>query len=410
MSVKFNAKKTNKQGFSKIFWFLSNIGVSLLPFKNRILALMFTIKEVITKKDIKQFVDFPFNLYKADKHWVPPLKKDEIKQLNAESNPAYEFCEAKFWTAWNGNTCVGRIGGIINHAYNEKTGEGLGRITRCEFIDNKEVSSVLFDTVEKWFKEKGLAIAHGPLGFSNLDNQGLLIEGFDYLPSVASVYHKPYYQKHFEELAYTKENDWVEFRLTLGEQALNKGIRGAQIVKRRYGFEVLSFSTTDELRPYSRLIFEVLNEAFADLPYVTPFTDKMIELYGEKYFKILNPKFVKIIKKDGNLAAFIIGMPSLSEAMQKARGSLFPFGFYHVLKALKKPTVIDLLLTAVVPEYQSSGAAVILFAELQAEMLKQGINQMETTGIFETNHNVISNWKNYEHIQHKRRRSYRKEL
>jgi len=136
----------------------------------------------------------------------------------------------------------------------------------------------------------------------------------------------------------------------------------------------------------------------------------MIEFYGEKYFKILNPKFVKIIKKDGNLAAFIIGMPSLSRAMQKAGGSLFPFGFYHVLKALKKPTVIDLLLTAVVPEYHTSGAAVILFAELQTEMLNQGINQMETTGIFETNHNVISNWKNYEHIQHKRRRAFRKEL
>jgi len=371
---------------------------------------MFTIKEVITKKDIKQFVDFPFNLYKADNYWVPPLKKDEIKQLSAESNPAFEFCEAKFWTAWNGNACVGRIGGIINHAYNKKTGESLGRISRCEFIDSKEVSSVLFDTVEKWFKEKGLAIAHGPLGFSNLDNQGLLIEGFDYLPSVASVYHKPYYQKHFEELGYTKENDWVEFRLTVGDQAHNKAVRGAQIVKKRYGFEVLSFSTTDELRPYSRLIFEVLNDSFADLPYVSPFSDKMIELYGEKYFKILNPKFVKIIKKDGNLAAFIIGMPSLSEAMQKARGSLFPFGFYYVLKALKKPTVIDLLLTAVLPEFHTSGAAVILFAELQEEMLKQGINQMETTGIFETNQNVISNWKNYEHIQHKRRRSYRKNL
>ena len=371
---------------------------------------MFTIKEVITKKDIKKFVGFPFSLYKDDKFWVPPLKSDEVKQLTPETNPAYEYCKARFWTAWNGNKCVGRIGGIINQAYNEKTGESLGRITRIEFIDNKEVSSLLFNTVENWFKEEGLTTAHGPLGFSNLDNQGLLIDGFDHLPSVASVYHKPYYQNHFDEHGYKKENDWVEFRLTLGEQALNKGIRGAQIVKRRYGFEVLSFSTTDELRPYSRRVFEVLNDSFAELPYVSPFTDEMIKLYGEKYFKILNHKFVKIITKDGNLAAFIIGMPSLSEAMQKANGSLFPFGFYHILQALKKPRVIDLLLTAVVPEYHTSGAAVILFAELQQEMMSQGINQMETTGIFETNHNVISNWKNYKHIQHKRRRAYRKNL
>jgi len=371
---------------------------------------MFTVKEVITKKDIKKFVGFPFRLYKDDKFWVPPLKSDEVKQLTPETNPAYEFCNAKFWTAWDGHKCVGRIGGIINSIYNEKTGEKLGRITRCEFIDNKEVSSLLFGTVEKWLKEEGMTVAHGPLGFSNLDNQGLLIEGFDYLPSVASVYHKPYYQIHFEDLGYSKENDWVEFRLTLGEQALKKGIRGAQIVKRRYGFEVLSFSTTDELRPYSRLIFEVLNDAFADLPYVSSFSDKMIDLYSKKYFKILNPKFVTIIKKDGNLAAFVIGMPSLSEAMQKANGNLFPLGFYYILQALKKPKVIDLLLTAVLPEFHTSGAAVILFAELQQEMMSQGINQMETTGIFETNHNVISNWKNYEHIQHKRRRAYRKNL
>ncbi|RLC49831.1 MAG: hypothetical protein DRI23_08400, partial [Candidatus Cloacimonadota bacterium] len=306
---------------------------------------MFTVKEVITKKDIKKFVGFPFRLYKDDKFWVPPLKSDEVKQLTPETNPAYEFCNAKFWTAWDGHKCVGRIGGIINSIYNEKTGEKLGRITRCEFIDNKEVSSLLFGTVEKWFKEEGMTVAHGPLGFSNLDNQGLLIEGFDYLPSVASVYHKPYYQIHFEDLGYSKENDWVEFRLTLGEQALKKGIRGAQIVKRRYGFEVLSFSTTDELRPYSRLIFEVLNDAFADLPYVSSFSDKMIDLYSKKYFKILNPKFVTIIKKDGNLAAFVIGMPSLSEAMQKANGNLFRLGFYYILQAFKKPKVIDLLLT-----------------------------------------------------------------
>ncbi len=341
---------------------------------------------------------------------MPPLKNDEIQQLTPESNPAYEYCKAKFWTAWDGNACVGRIGGIINDAYNEKTGENLGRITRCEFIDDKEVTKLLFDTVEKWFKEEGITIAHGPLGFSNFDNQGLLIEGFDYLPSVASVYHKPYYQTHFDDLGYTKENDWVEFRLTVGDQAHNKAVRGAQIVKKRYGFDVLSFSTTAELRPYGQLVFKVLNDAFADLPYVSPFSDEMIKLYSEKYFKILNPKFVKIIKKDGELAAFIIGMPSLSEAMKKANGNLFPLGFYHILQALKKPKVIDLLLTAVLHEFHTSGAAVILFAELQEEMLKHGIDQMETTGIFETNHNVISNWKNYEHIQHKRRRAYRKNL
>ena len=371
---------------------------------------MLTIKEVRTDKDIKAFVEFPFQHYKGERNWVPPIKKDEIKQLKPETNPSMEFSEAKFWTAWKNNHCIGRIGGIINHEYNKKTGEEKGRISRVEFIDDMEVSKALFETAENWFREKGMTAVHGPLGFNNLDVQGLLIEGFDYLPSIASIYHKPYYQKHFDELGYTKENDWLEFRLTLGEAAVSKGRRGAEIIKKRYGFDVVRFTSTSELRKYVKTVFNVLNGAFRELPYVTPFNEKMIERVGDKYFKILNPKFVRLIKKENRVIAFVIGLPNLSEAMQKAGGKLFPFGFYHILKALKHPKVIDLLLTGVDPEFHTTGAAVVLFAELQDEMLKQGINQMETTGMFESNHVAISNWKNFEHIQHKRRRCYVKSL
>jgi GNAT superfamily N-acetyltransferase len=321
-----------------------------------------------------------------------------------------EFCDARFWLAWKDNKCVGRIAGIINPEYNNKTGEKKGRISKVEFIDDKSVSEALFETAENWFREKGMIAVHGPLGFNNLDTQGLLIEGFNYLPSIASVYHKSYYLKHFEDVGYTKENDWVEFRLTLGEHALAKAKRGAELIKKRYGFEVVKFTSTEELKKYVQPVFDILNNAFQDLPYVTPFNSKMIERIGEKYFKILNPKFVKIIRKDERVIAFIIGMPSLSEAMQKINGKLFPFGFYHILKALKQPSVIDLLLTGVDPEYQSTGAAVLLFAELQDEMMKHGITQMETTGMFETNQTAISNWKNFEHIQHKRRRCFVKNL
>jgi hypothetical protein len=371
---------------------------------------MIEIKEVKTNCDIKQFVDLPYELYKDDKNWVPSIKKDEIKQLKPETNPSMEFCDARFWTAWSDNKCVGRIAGIINHEYNKKTGENKGRISRMEFIDDKSVSMALFETVENWFREKGMTDIHGPLGFNNLDIQGLLIEGFDYLPSIASVYHKPYYRRHFEDLGYEKENDWLEFRLTLGEQALAKGRRGAELIKKRFGFEVISVDSTKELKKYVQPVFKVLNGAFQELPYVIPFNARMIELVGDKYFKILNPRFVKIIRKEDRVIAFVIGLPSLSEAMQKAGGKLFPFGFYHILKALKHPTVIDLLLTGVDPEFHTTGAAVILFAELQEEMMKQGITQMETTGMFESNHTAISNWKNFEHIQHKRRRCFVKNL
>lgn len=371
---------------------------------------MLQVKEVHTIKEIKQFVDFQYSLYKGDSYWVPPIKSDEIKQLNPGKNPAFKFCDTKFWTAWKDNKCVGRIGAIINHEYNKKTGEKRGRFSRVEFIDDKEISSELFKVAENWLKEKGMDKVHGPLGFTNLDNQGLLIEGFDYLPSIASVYHKQYYHDHIEKMGYQKENDWIEFRLTLGEKAQKKAMRGAGLIKKRYGFDVIKFNSTAELREYVQPMFKILNEAFQELPYVTRFNDEMIELYAEKYFKVLNPKYVTIIKKDKQVIAFLVGVPSLSKAMQKANGKLFPFGFYHIMQAMKHPKVIDLLLTGVIPEYHNAGAAVILFAEIQEEMMKQGIDQMETTGIFETNHNVISNWKNYDHIQHKRRRCFVKNL
>jgi hypothetical protein len=371
---------------------------------------MFEIKEVIGSGDLKKFVDFPYRLYRGNSYWIPPIKSDEIKQLSPDSNPSFKKCKAKFWIALQNNKCVGRIGAIINFDYIEKTNKQIGRISRVEFIDDRYVSSGLFKTAENWLKDQGMKEVHGPLGFNNLDNQGLLIEGFDYIPSVASVYHFPYYKKHFEDLGYEKENDWIEFRLTVGEIAQKKAERGAEIVKKRYGFEVLGFQSNKEMIKYLYPVFHMMNDAFRDLPYVTPFDDDMIRYIGEKYFKVLNPRFVKVILKDGQLIAFIVGVPSLSQAMKKANGKLFPFGFYHILRAMKRPEVIDLYLTGVKHEYQSAGAAVVLFAEIQKEMLKQGINQMETTGIFETNHNVISNWKNYDHIQHKRRRCFVKSL
>ena len=397
--------------FQIIYNFVSISPILLsLQLNNKQKRKMLIIQEAKTTKQIKQFIKLPFSIYKNDPMWVPPIIKDELKQLSPETSPFFEYCDAKFWTAWENNKCVGRVGAIVNHEYNKKTSKKFGRFTRIEFINDRNVSKKLIETAEGWLREQGMEIIHGPLGFSNLEGQGMLIEGFDYLPSIASVYHKPYYKEHIEALGFEKENDWVEFRLTIGENVIDKGIRGAAIVKRRYGFEVTKPESTKELQQYVKPLFLLLNDAFQELPYTTPFNDKMIDTIAGKYFKILNPKFVRIVKKDDELVAFVVGMPSLSRAMQKANGRLFPFGIYHIMKALKKPKTIDLLLTGVAPKYHTSGAAVILFSELQQEVLNMGINQMETTGIFETNHNVISNWKNYEHIQHKRRRCFMKEI
>ena len=370
---------------------------------------MIEIKEVISEKDRKEFVDFQFNLYKGHEFWVPPMKKDEIKQLSAETNPAFDFCDAMFWTAWKDGKCVGRIGAVINKDYNKKTGKQMGRFTRFEVINDKDVTKKLFETAENWIKKQGMIGAHGPLGFTNLDNQGLLIDGFEYLPSIASVMHYPYMQKLIEDLGYTKENDWVEYILTI-EEVPEKALRLVEIIKKRNNLEVIHLKEKSEMKLYLNDIFQLLNRAFDELPYVSPFSDRMIEGAAEKYMDILVPKYIVIIRKEGKIIAFIIGLPSLSKAMQKAGGKLFPFGFTHIMKALKNPEVMDLLLTGVDPHYQKMGLPAILISELQRSMIDNGVKYVETTGMFETNMKGATTWKNYDYIQHKRRRCFVKEF
>jgi len=369
-----------------------------------------TIEVVRSNKQRKTFVNLPFQIYKNMPLWVPPIKSDELKSFDSLNNPAMEFCDTEFWLAYRDGKVVGRISAIVNPLYNEKVDKKLGRFSRLEFVDDKEVFLLLMDTAIAWIKEKGMEFVHGPLGYTNLDNQGLLIEGFDHLPSVASVYHMPYYKAHIDAYGFEKEIDWLEFRLTLGDRANEKATRGAALIKKRYGFVVETFTENKQLLPYVKPIFKVVNGAFEKLHFVTPFNEKMVEMYKDKYFKLINPKFVFVAKKDEEVIGFMIAVPSLSEALQKANGSLFPFGFYHVLNAMKKPEVLDFFLIGVKPELDRSGVAVILFDELLAEMRRQEIHFMETTGVFETNHNVISNWKNFDPIQHKRRRCFIKAI
>ncbi len=368
------------------------------------------VREVNSEKEFKNFVNVQFEIYKDNKFWVPPIKKDEIKALKPEFNPAFRFCKAKFWNAYKNGKCLGRIGAIINEKYNEKIGDKIGRFTRAEFIDDIEVSKALFKTAEEWLKSEGMTSVQGPLGFTNLDHQGMLVEGFDHLPSAASEYHLPYYQNHLVELGFEKEVDWIEFRLFL-EGVPEKAKRVAEVIKTRNGLRVQSFTKTSELQPYAFQLFDILNEAFKDLFSVVHLDKEMINYYVNRYLMMLNPQFVKLIfDSDNNIVAFIVGLPSLSEGLQKANGKLFPFGWYHLQKALKHPKVVDLMLTGILPDYQGKGVAAILINELQTVMEKYGVTEVETTGIFETNQKAIQNWKNYEHIQHKRKRCWKKSL
>jgi len=368
------------------------------------------IREIKTGRELKEFAKFPYKLYAGHPFWIPPVFKEELALLDPGKNPSFEFCDVKFWMAYQNGKPVGRIAGIINRESNRLKNEKFGRFSRMEFINDREVSSLLLKTAEDWMREMGMTKIHGPLGFVNLDHQGMLIEGFDHLPSIVSDYHLPYYREHLEALGYEKEIDWVEFRLTIDEIP-EKALRLNEGIKNRYKLKVIQLKSVDELKQYPEKIFGLLNDAFEQLPYMVPYNDKMVTFYTKKFFSVLLPKYVKIVTgENGEMMGFIICIPSLSKAFQKAKGKLFPFGFTYILKALKKNDVADLVLTGVNPHYQKMGIAAILITEMQKTLLENGIKYVETTAIFETNHVAIQHWKNYPHIQHKRKRCFYKEL
>jgi N-acetylglutamate synthase-like GNAT family acetyltransferase len=370
-----------------------------------------TIRPIHTKADIKKFVQFPFDLYKNNRYWVPPIKDDEVKSLMPETNPAMKYCKTSFWLAEDNGKVVGRVGAIINPAANEKFNEKMCRITRLEFIDNPAVSALLLKTAEQWALDQGMDGVHGPLGFTNLDHQAMLIEGFDQLPSIASEYHMDYYKKHMEAQGYEKEMDWVEFKLKVLEAIPEKAVKLNELIKKRYNLTVRSFSNKDELKTVALQVFHLLNTAFDELFSFVQMPDDVLQFYIGKYIEVLNPKFVKVVEDpDKNIIGFIVSLPSLSEAMPKAKGKLFPFGFVHIMKALKKPKVADLLLTGIHPDWQAQGVSALLITELQQIMIEHGVEWVETTGMIETNEKAINHWKNYEHVQHKRKRCFRKML
>jgi GNAT superfamily N-acetyltransferase len=368
------------------------------------------IKEVTNNVAQKDFITLPFRLYKDNPYWVPPLKTGELKMLMPEHNPAFEFCDAKFWLAEKNGSVVGRIGAIIHALSNEKMDERMGRFTRFESVDDEEVVNSLFDVAETWIRSKNMAGIHGPLGFSNLDHQGVLVEGFDQIPSMASEYHHEYYYRHFERLGYQKEEDWLEFRITLPDVVPDKVKRVSEIVKQRNGFQIINFKTKKEIAAYTDKVFAIFNKAFDGLFSTFQFNDKMMKFILDKFMPILNPKYVKLVlSREGEVGGFVISAPSLSKALQKAKGKLFPFGFIHLTRAINHPVEADLLLTGVLPEYLNQGLLALLMSELYQTYIDNGVKWIETTGMQESNHIAIQTWKSWDdHIQHKRKRCYRK--
>ncbi len=364
----------------------------------------YSIKEVENSKALKDFIEFPYTLYKKHTYWIPPIKSDEKKYWT--QHPALDFSEMKKWVVYWKDRPVGRVAAIINPKYNEKTGEKYGRIAGLETYNDEESFRLMMDTALDWLKEKGMEKVHGPLGFTNLDNQGMLIEGFKELPSIASVYHMPYYKTLMQKYGFEKEKDWVEFHLKLTDDLVKKGERGAKLIEKRFGMEVFSPKDKKELEEYAELTFGILNKAFKHLPYVIEFDHKLKDFYKKKYFSVLVPEYTFFVKDKEQIVGFLITIPTLSKALQKANGSLWPFGWYYLWRAFKNPKGVDTLISGVVPEYEPKGVAVLLFDALHQFMKKKGIEDIETTGVFEDNYQVLNNWQNYDHVQHKRRRSW----
>ncbi|OGS45091.1 MAG: hypothetical protein A2539_05840 [Elusimicrobia bacterium RIFOXYD2_FULL_34_15] len=372
---------------------------------------MIEIREVKSKSDLKQFVNFPYELYRGNSYWIPPLQFDELNTLSWDKNPAFEFCEARYWMAFKDNKIAGRIAGIINKKYIEIWKNKYLRFGWFDFINDEEVSKVLLEKVENWAKEKGLAGVHGPLGFTDLDREGMLIEGFNELGTMATNYNYPYYPIHIEKFGYKKDADWVEYEVKVPSQIPEKAERISQIMLKKMKLRLLDAKKSKDILKYAKGIFELLNEAYENLYGVVPLSERQIDSYTKQYFGFVSPDYLKvIIDENDKVAAFLVAMPSLSRALQKSNGKLLPFGFIHLLKALKSPKYIDLCLIAVRPSLQGKGVNALLMTEITKSSIKNSIISAETNPELESNTKVQSHWKHYDARQHKRRRCFLKTL
>lgn len=369
------------------------------------------IKEVKTSGDLKKFVNFPYQLYKKHPYWVPPLLMDELNVLRKDRNPAFEHCDVNYWLAFQNGRLVGRIAGIINQLYIEKWKNKYARFGWIDFIDDNEVSKALLETFENWAKQKGIVAVHGPLGFTDLDYEGMLVEGFEELGTLATIYNYPYYPVHMEKCGYKKDTDWVEYEIPVPEEPNEKMGRIANIAKRRNRLHMLKPKNKKDLLNYTKALFDLIDVAYSELYGVVPLTEKQVDAYIKQYFGFIRPEFVPVIlDENDNMIAFGITMPSLSKALQKCRGRILPFGLFYLLKALKKNDRADLYLVAVRPEYQGKGVNAIMIHQMNLVYKKLGITKVESNPELETNRLVQAQWKYFERRQHKRRRCYIKHL
>lgn len=372
------------------------------------------IREVLTKKDLWKWVRFPNTLYKKNKYFVPFLEQDEFDTFSGslEKNPAYAFCETRLFLAYKDGRIAGRIAGLINRAYNEKWEKNTIRFTRFDFIDDPEVSTALFEQVVAWGKERSHTEIMGPIGFTDMDHEGMLVEGFEEFNMSLTFYNAPYYLEHMERLGLRKDVDWIEYLITPPSEPIPSIDRLYQRILSRGNYEVVTYRKRKVLYKEAFEAFELIDLAYSKLYGTVPLTDAVIQKTVKDYIPLVNLKYICAVKdKSGKIVAFGIMIPSIAKALKKSNGKLFPLGILRMLRALKgKNDTLEMLLVAVEPELQSQGIPVLLLATLLKTLRKHGIKRCETGPMLETNTAVHSLWSSFEKRQHKRRRCFTKEI
>jgi hypothetical protein len=372
---------------------------------------MITIQEAKTKKELTAYIKFPFELYKNNEFWVPPIIADELDTFNKTKNPAFDNAEAYFYVAYQNNKIVGRIAAIINW---EEVNNQLKKKVRFgwfDVIDDIEVTKALLEKVYELGRKNNLEYVEGPMGFSNLDKVGVLTEGFDQVGTMVTWYNHSYYPTHFEKLGYVMEKEFIESIFPFENVKVELFDKAQDLIKRRYQLKALNFKKTKEVMPYIDKMFDLFNTSYANLSSFVPISDVQKEYFKKKYLNFINPEYIKFVEdKDQNLVAFAIVMPSFSKALQKANGKLFPFGFYHLLNARNNNKDVAFYLIGVHPEYQKKGVHAVIFKEYHTTFTEKGIQNCIRTPELADNHAIHAIWKNFDPKITCRRKTFRKEL
>ena len=370
------------------------------------------IKEVTTKKDLKKWLEFPNKLYKENEFFVPFLMSDEMETFSPNKNPAYAFCETKLFLAYKGEEIVGRIAGLINHAYNKKWDKNAVRFTRFDFIDDYEVSKALFDKVVAWGEEKGYTEIMGPIGFTDMDHEGMLIEGFEEFNLSITFYNHPYYIDHMERLGLKKDIDWFEYRINVPEALDPRFEKISNHIIKKNGYEVVTYNNRKVLYNDAFEAFKIIDVAFSKLYGTVPLTPEVIKHAIDGYIPVVNLDYVCSIKdRNGNIIGFGVLVPSIAKALKKSDGKMLPFGVFRLLKALNgKNDTLEMFFVAVHPDYQVQGLPAILISTLAKKIIENGVKYCETGPMLETNTAVHSMWRHFDKRQHRRRRCYIKAI